>query len=94
MSLTGLPAADTNYILTHMIRKFFYFLSIAVVAVMAWTACEQEEQPQPEVPEGYHLEPVWSETESAIIEDWEIVKDPDDIDDYEALSIMLGEVEQ
>ena len=48
MSLTGLPAADTNYILTHMIRKFFYFLSIAVVAVMAWTACEQEEQPQPE----------------------------------------------
>ena len=50
-----------------------------------------EVEPQPEVPEGYHLEVVWSETESAIIKDWEIVKDPDDIDDTEALAIMLGE---
>ena len=31
-----------------MIRKFFYFLSIAVAAVMAWTACEQVEPSQPD----------------------------------------------
>ena len=31
-----------------MIRKFFYFLSIAVAAVMVWTACEQVEPSQPD----------------------------------------------
>ena len=31
-----------------MIRKFFYYLSIAVVAAMTWTSCEKTPEPQPE----------------------------------------------
>ena len=31
-----------------MMRKFFYFLSIVLVAAMTWTSCDQVVEPQPE----------------------------------------------
>ena len=52
--------------------------------------------PQPEYSEGYHLEPIWSETNVSIIKSWEIVKNPEEDEDSsdsydsEILNIILG----
>ena len=48
-------------------------------------------EPEPEVPEGYHLEPIYSDTENAIINDWQIVENPpEEPDPEEILDILLG----
>ena len=48
----------------------------------------------PEAPEGYHYEPYYTEqiteTGTVIYQEWELVKDPDDISDSEALEIIMG----
>ena len=47
----------------------------------------------PETGEGYHAESGWEEREDEIVQVWEIVKDPDDIDDSEAFDIIFGGAE-
>lgn len=44
----------------------------------------------PEAPEGYYYESGWEEQETAIVQTWTLVELPDDIDDAEALQIILG----
>ena len=53
------------------------------------------EEPMPDnPPEGYHYEPFYTEqlaeTGMKIYLDWQLVKDPDDISDSEALEIIVG----
>ena len=45
---------------------------------------------EPEAPEGYHYEATYSEESGEIVQGWELVKDPDDIPDSEALEIIMG----
>lgn len=46
---------------------------------------------QPEnTPDGQHWESSFIEQDDAIVQDWYLVDDPDDIDPSEALSIILG----
>lgn len=45
---------------------------------------------QPAAPEGYHYKSRWEEAEDAIIQTWTLVKNPDDIEDSEAIEILLG----
>lgn len=47
----------------------------------------------PEAPEGYTYESGWEETADSIVQTWTLVSLPDDIDDAEALSILLGGAE-
>lgn len=48
-------------------------------------------EPMPEVEEGYHLEPVYSETDDEVIQDWQVVEDPPvEPDAEEILDILLG----
>ena len=49
--------------------------------------------PQPEAPEGYYYSSDWEEYDAEITQTWTLVPLPDDIDDSEALSIILGGVE-
>ncbi len=44
----------------------------------------------PEAPEGYHYEPTYAEDGGEILQGWELVEDPDDISDSEALEIIMG----
>ncbi len=44
----------------------------------------------PEAPDGYHYEGGWEETEDEIIQTWHLVEDPDEVDEYEAYSIIFG----
>lgn len=44
----------------------------------------------PEAPDGYHYEPTYTEDGGEIVQGWELVKDPDDISDSEALEIIMG----
>lgn len=44
----------------------------------------------PEAPEGYTYESSWSEIDSTITQIWTLIKLPDDIDDSEAIEILLG----
>ena len=48
-------------------------------------------EPMPDVEEGYHLEPVYSETDTEVIEDWEVVEDPPVEPDPQELIDMLEE---
>ena len=50
---------------------------------------EMVEQPD-DAPDGQHYESQWVEQDDAIMQDWYLVDDPDDIDPSEALSIILG----
>lgn len=45
----------------------------------------------PEAPSGYEAAFFWKETNSAWVQTWEIVQDDDELDDADALSILLGE---
>lgn len=45
---------------------------------------------EPEAPEDYHYEATYSEESAEIVQGWELVKDPDDIPDSEALEIIMG----
>lgn len=45
---------------------------------------------EPDAPIGYHYEESWEETSDEIVQTWTLVEDPDDIDDAEALEILLG----
>lgn len=48
-------------------------------------------KPMPEVEDGYHLEPVYSETDNEVIQDWQVVEDPPvEPDAEEILDILLG----
>lgn len=48
-------------------------------------------EPMPEVEEGYHLEPVYSETDTEVVQGWEVVEDPPvEPDAEEILNILLG----
>lgn len=44
----------------------------------------------PEAPEGYHAAFYWLEESEAFVQTWEIVPTIDDVDDSEALRILLG----
>ena len=44
----------------------------------------------PEPPEGYTYESGWAEEDNQIVQTWTMVELPDDIDDAEALQIILG----
>ena len=50
------------------------------------------DEPQ-DAPAGYHYEDHWEQGEDAIIQVWELVEDPDDIDEYEAFDIIFGGAE-
>lgn len=48
-------------------------------------------EPMPGVEEGYHAEPVYSETDDEVIQDWQVVEDPPvEPDAEEILNILLG----
>lgn len=48
-------------------------------------------EPMPEVEEGYHLEPAYTETDNEVIQDWQVVKDPpEEPDAEEILNVLLG----
>lgn len=50
----------------------------------------------PEAPDGYYMEPHWTEQDGQIVQEWEAVElppEPDDITPDEALDIILGGVE-
>ena len=44
----------------------------------------------PEAPSGYEALSFWRETDGAWVQTWEVVLDADEVDDAEALSILLG----
>ena len=47
--------------------------------------------PMPEVEEGYHLEPAYTETDTEVVQDWTVVEDPPvEPDAEEILDILLG----
>lgn len=48
---------------------------------------------EPEVPNGYTCESKWAENENEIIQIWELVELPDDIDESEAYNIIFGDIE-
>ena len=60
-----------------------------------WLPVIETEMPG-DAPDGYHYEPTYTEwqteTGREILQDWELVEDPDDISDTEALEIILGGV--
>lgn len=56
-----------------------------------WKPLEYTEQP--EAPTGYHYESGWEEQDSAIVQTWTLVEDPDDIDEAEAWGIIFGGAE-
>ena len=43
-----------------------------------------------DAPEGYHYEAAYTEEGGEIVQGWELVEDPPDISDSEALEIILG----
>lgn len=46
---------------------------------------------EPEAQEGYHTAYIWVETEDSFNQQWETIEDhEEDIDDSEALNILLG----
>lgn len=45
---------------------------------------------EPEAPSGYYYESGWEETDEAIVQTWTLEPLPDDVDDSEALEILLG----
>lgn len=48
-------------------------------------------EPMPEVEEGYHLEPAYTETDNEVVQDWTVVEDPPvEPDAEEILDILLG----
>lgn len=49
-------------------------------------------EPMPEVEGGYHLEPVYSETDDEVVQDWTVVEDPPVEPDPQELIDMLEEV--
>ena len=49
-----------------------------------------ETDPPDNPPEGYHYEPTYTEESGKIVQGWELVEDPPDISDSEALEIILG----
>lgn len=64
---------------------------------LLWTATEPTEgykpvtmTEPPEAPEGYHAAFYWKEENEAFVQTWEIVPTVDDVDDSEALNILLG----
>lgn len=48
---------------------------------------------EPEVQKGYTYESKWVENENKIIQTWELVELPDDIDEFEAYNIIFGDIE-
>lgn len=48
-------------------------------------------EPMPEVEEGYHLEPVYTETDTEVVQDWTVVEDPPVEPDPQELIDMLEE---
>jgi len=44
----------------------------------------------PEAPTGYHAAYYWKEETAAFVQTWEVVEDVDEVDDAEALNILLG----
>ena len=63
-----------------------------MLAEQGWLAVVETDPP--EAPAGYHYEPYYTEqiteTGTVIYQEWELVKDPDDISDSEALEIIMG----
>lgn len=53
-----------------------------------------ETEPPGDAPDGYHYEATYTEwqteTGREILQEWELVQDPDDISDSEALEIIMG----
>ena len=49
-----------------------------------------ETDPPDDPPEGYHYKATYSEVDDEIVQGWELVEDPEEISDSEALEIILG----
>ena len=49
-----------------------------------------ELSPKPNSPDGYRYEVGWEEQTSKIVQTWGLIEAPDDVDDAEALDILLG----
>ena len=47
----------------------------------------------PEAPTGYYYASGWEEQTDAIVQTWTLTEPPDDIDDSEAIDIILGGAE-
>lgn len=62
--------------------------SAADYAAQGWLPVVYTDMPTP--PEGYDYESGWEQTEDSIVQTWTLVELPDDIDDAEALNIILG----
>ena len=60
-----------------------------LLAAHGYKPVEMTEQPD-DAPEGKHYESEWAEQNNAIVQNWYLVDDPEDIPDDEALSIILG----
>lgn len=50
------------------------------------------EEPQ-DAPEGYHYEFEWTQDADEILQVWSLVEDSDEVDEVEALNILLGGAE-
>lgn len=59
-----------------------------MLAEQGWLPVIETDPPVP--PEGYHYEPTYTEDSGEIVQGWELVQDPDDISDSEALEIIMG----
>lgn len=59
--------------------------------LQGWKLIVFTEQPEP--PSGYYYESNWEENENEIIQIWELIELPDDIDESEAYDIIFGEIE-
>lgn len=44
-----------------------------------------------EAPSGYAWSETWSETETAIVQGWELVEASNEVDPYEAMEILFGQ---
>ena len=66
-----------------------YNPTAAMLTAQGWKPLRVEDAPA--VEDGYHLEPVYSETDNEVIQDWQVVEDPPvEPDAEEILDILLG----
>lgn len=63
----------------------------AMYRAQGWKPVEFTDSP--EAPDGFYCESAWEETADSIVQIWTLVPLPDDVDDAEALSILLGGAE-
>lgn len=60
-----------------------------LIEVNGWLPIVYTDEPG-DAPEGYYYLPGWDEEDGQIVQTWELVEEPDDISDAEALEIIMG----